>query len=120
MIQTTYEFYKTKFNGVIIPDELTFNSHQTKAAAYVDSLCTCKTNLRYEKIVEKCQMAICAVADVLYRQSENDKPQITSETVGNRSRSYAQSGMTDEQYEAEKRQEAETFLSCTGLMYRGL
>lgn len=120
MMQTTYEFYKTKFNGSIIPDELSFKPYQTKAAAYVDSLCTCKENLQYEKIIEKVQMAICAVADVLYKQSENGKPQIVSETVGNRSRSYSTNGKTLKEYETEKRQEAEMFLSSTGLMYRGL
>lgn len=120
MTNTEYEFYKMQYNGIVIPDEQTFKAAVIEAAAYVDTLVTNKAVLGFGNNKTKYQYAVCAVAEEIYKQAENDKQQKQSESVGNHSVSYSQVSKTMEEYERAKYNRAAVFLSGTGLMYRGL
>ena len=64
--------------------------------------------------------ATCAVAEVIYNQANDDTPVVTSESVGNHSKSYTKKMVSTADREAEKAKKARLYLSRTGLLYRGL
>ena len=66
-------------------------------------------------------MAVCAVADVCYKQAQDDVANVvSSESVGNHSVTYAVSKASYKQRELEKYSKAKTYLRGTGLLYGGL
>jgi hypothetical protein len=73
-----------------------------------------------EMVQKKVKMAVCAVAESCYKQMTDDTPAVSSESVGNHSKSYAvvNKGFAERQHE--KLVNAKTYLHGTGLMYGGL
>lgn len=120
MTITDYEFYTMQFNGIVIPTEQAFKATVIKATAYVDTLVTNKTALQYGENEKKYRYAVCAVADEIYKQAENDKQQKVSETVGDRSVSYINKSKSDAEFSNAKYNAAADFLTGSGLMYRGI
>lgn len=114
MIHTDYNFYKEIFKGAVIPDEATFNSSVNEAIAYIDRFTRGKCN-NLASIPDGVNMAVCAVAEVIHKESNST---ITSESVGNHSRTYAVTTQADR--EREKIRKARIFLSRTGLLYGGM
>lgn len=81
-----FEFYQTAYQGNDIPDESTFRPLRERAE---------RTLRRYEAIYtvrapQKCAkaMAVCAMADALYRFTEDQGGKVSSATVDNVSTSY--------------------------------
>ena len=114
MIQTDYNFYKETFKGVVIPDETAFNSSVNEAIAYIDRM----TRGKCEKLASipiGVDMAVCAVAEIIYNES---KSTVTSESVGNHSKTYAVTSQADR--EREKIRKARVYLARTGLLYGGM
>ena len=114
MIHTDYTFYKAIFKGTVIPDETAFNSSVNEAIAYIDRLTRGKCNALVSVPDEVC-MAVCAVTEIIYTGSNQA---VTSESVGNHSKTYAVISQADR--EREKLRKARTFLARTGLLYGGM
>ena len=74
-----------------------------------------------EDVLYKVQLAQCAIADVCYKQArDEDTNVVSSETVGNHSKSYAVTRVDYRQREREKYSKAKIYLHGTGLLYGGL
>ena len=111
-----YKFYVETYAGSIIPNVTEFKRVLREANAFVDTLVLCRDNLIHRQIEEKYKSAVCAVAEVLYRQ--NSDRQVQSESVGNHSVSFKVKTQSD--YESEMRRKAMLYLSGTGLCYGGI
>ena len=117
-----YSFYTTEYKGSLIP-ETAFAGVERAASAYIDYLTHNRIVLADlpDKVQEKVKMAVCAVAETCYKQlTDEDSTTVSSESVGNHSKSYAvvKKGFDDRQ--REKLANAKTYLHGTGLMYGGL
>ena len=116
MAKVTYEWYADKFPGGIIPDYISFAAQLTEAEAFVDRI----TGGRIVEATDAVKNAICAVAEVIYKQAQDDAPKVSSESVGNHSKSYNTKTISTAEREAEKARKARLYLSGAGLLYRGL
>ena len=117
-----YNFYLTEYMGSFIPDTA-FTEQARSADAYIDYL----THNRIEMadlplaVQRKVKMAACAVADICYKQmTDEDSTTVSSESVGNHSKSYAVVKKSFADREREKFTKAKQYLHGTGLMYGGL
>ena len=116
-----YHFYKTEYFGSLIPENA-FAEQAMAATAYIDYL----THGRIlmvdlpEMVQNKVKMAVCAVAEICYKQMTDDTPAVSSETVGNHSKSYAVVHKDFAERQHEKLVSAKTYLHGTGLLYGGL
>ena len=117
-----YEFYKNDYKGSVIPDAPNYDRAAVEASAYLDYL----THYRISEdsadaVKEKVKLAQCAVADVCYKQAQDEVANVvSSESVGNHSVSYAVSKVSFKQRELEKYSKAKIYLHGTGLLYGGL
>lgn len=112
----TFTFYLDEFKGRIIPDPENFASAAVEAEAYI----TLVTRGRATEDVPAVRMATCAVAEVIYKQAHDDDAEVTSESVGNHSRSFSSKRKSAAEREQEKRRKALLYLSRSGLLYRGM
>ncbi|URN85154.1 hypothetical protein [Acetobacterium wieringae] len=108
MAYVDYTYYTGTYGGKISDSDFTRLS--LLASIYIDTI----TNNRIVETTEPVKMASCAVIDALKKQ---ETPEVASESSGKESRSYVQSGKTQDQklYAA-----AYPWLINTGLLYRGL
>lgn len=123
-----YDYYKEVFGGVAIPSDL-FKSHALRASREVDKITLYRIqnagNPNGYEVDGKVKNAVCAVADVLFKQDEADKltggGAISSETVKSHTVSFKT--QTAEERERQSKKEiqnaARDFLATTGLLYRG-
>lgn len=116
MAIVTYEWYADKFPNGIIPDYNSFVAQLTEAEAFVNRI----TSGRINEGTDAVKNAICAVAEVIYKQAQDDAPTVSSESVGNHSKSYTRKTVSTAEREAEKARKARLYLFGTGLLYRGL
>ena len=86
-----YKFYKDEYMGSLIP-ETAFAGIERAASAYIDYI----THNRIpasdlpESVMVKVKMSVCAVAEACYKQeSDEDSTTVSSESVGNHSKSFA-------------------------------
>ena len=119
---TDYNFYISEYIGSAIP-VTAFAALERAASAYIDHLTHNRIVMAElpETVQKKVKMAVCAVAEVCYKQlNDEDSSTVSSETVGNHSRSYAvvKKGFDERQHE--KLINAKTYLRGTGLLYGGL
>lgn len=116
-----YNFYLTEYMGSAIPDTA-FASVERAASAYIDYLTHNRIVMADlpENVQEKVKMAVCAVADVCYKQITDENPTVSSEAVGNHSKSYAVAKKSFDERQHEKLISAKTHLHGTGLLYGGL
>lgn len=115
MLNAEYEFYKGTYHGDKI-GEAEWPALSRDAAACLEELTLGRTagDLAPE-LLERCRMAMCAVAEELRDQREHAGGIIASESVGSWSRTYTQTGSpAQKQWAAARR-----WLVNTGLMYRG-
>ena len=112
----TYDWYSRTFPGGKIPDYNSFVSAVTEAEAYVDHI----TRGRITEVTDDVKKAVCAVAEVIYKQSQDDVPQKSGESVGNHSVSYTKQNKSLAEREAEKAMKARLYLARTGLLYGGM
>ena len=116
-----YGFYVTEYFGKHIPED-TFAAIERSASAYINYITHNRiSNDLPEWVMEKVKMAVCAVADVCYKQTnDEDSPTVSSEAVGNHSKSYAVINKGFDHRQHEKLVQAKTYLHGTGLLYGGL
>lgn len=116
-----YHFYSEEYKGSLIP-ETAFAGVEQAAGAYIDYLTHNRIAMGElpEKVQKKVKMAVCAVADTCYKQMSDETPAVSSETVGNHSKSYAVATKSFDDRQREKLAHAKTYLHGTGLMYGGL
>lgn len=117
-----YRFYTEDYKGGVIPvtaydamarDADSFLDYMTHNRLVMDDL--------PEKFQSKVKMAACAIAEVCYKQqSDDDSSTVSSEAVGNHSKTFSVVRKTFEQRESEKFNVAKRYLHGTGLMYGGL
>lgn len=117
-----YNFYTTEYMGSTIP-ETAFAGMERAASAYIDYLAHNRIVMADlpQAVQSKVKMAVCAVAETCYKQQmDEDSTTVSSEAVGNHSKTYAvvKRGFDDRQ--REKLAHAKTYLHGTGLMYGGL
>ena len=116
------EFYKNDYKGSVIPDAPNYDRAAVEASAYLDYITHYRISEDYpDAVKEKVKLAQCAVADVCYKQVQDEVANVvSSESVGNHSVSYAVSKVSFKQRELEKYTKAKTYLHGTGLLYGGL
>ena len=116
-----YDFYLNDYKGSVIPDAPNFDRVAVEASAYLDHITHNRIKDLAEDVMVKVKMAQCAIADVCYKQAQDDVANVvSSESVGNHSVSYAVSKVSFKQRELEKYSKAKVYLSGTGLLYGGL
>ena len=111
MAYADYNFYTNEYKGNVIPNYESFNSAILQASAYLDYIVR-----GYIEPTDKVKLAACAVADVIYKETETSN--IASESVGNHSRTYVTKSKQD--LDREKYKAANIYLWGTGLLYRGM
>lgn len=112
-----FTFYKNDFKGTLIGDETSFDRMAVEASFLLNEI----TLGRIREPVEKVKMAMCAVAEITHKEyTQNNEDQVASESVGPHSVSYIKKTKSAEEYAKEKTKAAKTYLSGTGLMYRGI
>lgn len=109
MAYVDYTYYTGDYGGKV--SESDFFRLSLLATIYIDAI---TSNRIGSDVTESVKMATCAVVDAL---KGNETMEIASESSGKESRSYVQSGKTQDQklYDA-----AYPWLIGTGLLYRGL
>lgn len=115
MLTAEYEFYKGTYHGDKI-GEAEWPALSRDAAACLEELTLGRTagDLAPE-LLERCRMALCAVAEEYKTEQEHAGGVVASETVGSWSRTYTQAGNPA----SRRRDAAWMWLGNTGLMYRG-
>ena len=117
-----YDFYLNDYKGSVIPDAPSYDRAAVEASVYIDYVthnATMDDELP-ESVMRKVKLAQCAVADVCYRQAQDDVANVvSSESVGNHSVTYATKA-SYRQRESEKYSKAKIYLHGTGLLYGGL
>lgn len=116
-----YHFYTTEYKGSLIP-ETAFAEQAREASVYLDYITHnhIPTIALPEAVLVKVKMAMCAVAEVCYKQITDETPTVSSESVGNHSKSYAVANKGFVERQHEKLVKAKTYLHGTGLLYGGL
>ena len=117
-----YNFYLTEYMGGLIP-ETAFAEQEREANAYIDFLTHNRIVMADlpEAVQTKIKMAACSVAEICYKQmTDEDSTTVSSEAVGNHSKSYAVVKRSFADREREKFTKAKQYLHGTGLMYGGL
>ena len=106
MLTAGYEFYRGTYHG----DKITAAEWPVlsrDAAACLEELTLGRTAADLApELLERCQMALCAVAEEYKAEREEGAGVVASESVGSWSRTYAQTA-------------AWMWLGNTGLLYRG-
>lgn len=118
IIYADYNFYKETYKGNIVPNEETFDRLVIGASGYIREIT--HNNVDKNNVIDEVKYATCSVADVLYKQETIDNNDISSESVGNHSRSFGSAKKSDREREIEKYKSAKIYLSYTGLLYGGL
>ncbi len=116
-----YNFYLMEYMGSTIPDTA-FAEAERAASAFVDYITHHRIVMADlpEMVQNRVKMAVCAVADVCYKQVTDEAPAVSSESVGNHSKSYAVAKKGFDERQHEKLVNAKTYLHGTGLLYGGL
>jgi len=112
----TYAYYTETYKGGSIP-ETAFDRYARDAEQDVNLITFGRIHKRslQPDTLELVKMAICAVADVRYK--DDTQREVSSETIGKMSRSYAKKSKT---LDRQKLDAARMYLYDTGLLYRGL
>ena len=115
LLTAGYEFYRGTYHG----DKITAAEWPVlsrDAAACLEELTLGRTAADLApELLERCQMALCAVAEEYKAEREEGAGVVASESVGSWSRTYAQTASP-----AQKRRDAAwMWLGNTGLLYRG-
>lgn len=119
---TTFEFYTNTFCGTTLNKD-NFTKFCIQACAHID--CLTYDRLTSCNIVEdNVQMAVCAVAEVMFRRSEylsKHQTGIKSESVDGYSASFADADTLNKSFEEEKMRAASSYLPRSSpLRYSGV
>lgn len=116
MAYVTFEYYQDVYHGKQFSNTVDFEAVQCEAEAYVDRL----TMGRITEPSEPVKKAVCAVMEVIAKQEQDEVATVSSETVGNHSKTFQTVKRSAAEREAEKYRKASLYLARTGLLYRGL
>ena len=117
-----YDFYLDKYMGSAIPEDV-YSAVVRAAEAYINYIThnRIKEDDLPEWVMERVKMAVCAVADICYKQEhDDDSTTVASESVGNHSKTFAVVKRGFAEREFEKLTKAKQYLHGTGLLYGGL
>lgn len=109
-----YTYYSGTYKGTM-PEE-DFNRLSRQASAYIDQVTFGRAAGSHSLPIEtRIKDACCAVSDIMLKKEQGGE--LTSQSVGSWSKSFASSGKTldQQQYDA-----AVMYLGITGLLYRGV
>lgn len=112
----TFDYYRATYKGTVITDQAAFDGVLVEAEAYINQI----TRGNIKEVSDAVRNATCAVAEIIWKQAQDETATVSSESVGNHSRSYTVTKKTTAEREGEKFRKAALFLSRTGLLYRGL
>ena len=116
-----YDFYLNDYKGSSIPNAPDYDRAAIDAGAYLDYITRGRIKDLAEEMMVKVKLAQCAIADVCYKQAQDDVANVvSSESVGNHSVTYSVSKASFKQRELEKYSKAKIYLRGTGLLYWGL
>ena len=116
-----YDFYLNDYKGSSIPNATDYARAAIEASAFLDYVTHNHIKDLTDSMMLKVKLAQCAIADVCYKQAQDDVANVvSSETVGNHSVSYAVTKVGYKQRELEKYSKAKIYLHGTGLLYGGL
>ena len=118
-----YDFYLNDYKGSSIPNATAYDRAAIEASVYLDYITHGRVDAEVltEAVMEKVKLAQCAIAEVCYKQAQDDVANVvSSESVGNHSVSYAVTKVSYKQRELEKYSKAKIYLRGTGLLYGGL
>lgn len=115
MLMVGYSFYTERYRGDRIQAQA-WPALSRDAAAWLDAVTFSRVDDSLDApTLDACRMAVCAAAEVFAR--ERDGGELTGETVGKWSRSYA----ADSRSRGRKLYDAASvWLANTGLLYRGV
>lgn len=116
MAYVTFEYYQDVYRGKLFSDTTSFEAVQCEAEAYIDRL----TMGRITEPNEPVKRAVCAVMEVIAKAEQDEAATVSSETVGNHSKTFQKVKRTAAEREAEKYRKASLYLARTGLLYRGM
>jgi hypothetical protein len=109
-----YSFYTDEYGGKAIPSS-DFTGYINRATYYINGVIA--VNIEDVEITEEVQkainMATCNIADLMY--AERNSINVTSESVGDWSRSYDNSGLSNRM-----RYTLSMYLRNTGLLFAGI
>lgn len=124
-----YNYYSKVYGGSSIP-ESSFDKYSTKSSSQINLFTS--NRITDDNITESIKNAVCGVAELIYNQEmlvnkiEDDSKEVASETVGPHSKSYvnksnlkSQRILTKEELNKECYRICYTYISNTGLMFRG-
>jgi hypothetical protein len=120
-----YEYYDETYLGTAIA-EADFPRLALRASAEIDRLTFERAGAVVEAdddeaVIDKIQMATCAIADDLQRSEDaGGQDNITSERTGNHSVSYGPKSSMSRSLEENVFESARLYLWNTGLMFKGL
>ena len=115
-----YDFYLSDYKGSVIPDAPNYDRAAVEASIYLDYITHNHIKDLTDDVMVKVKLAQCAVADVCYKQAQDDVANVvSSESVGNHSVTYA-ARASNKQRELEKYSKTKLYLHGTGLLYGGL
>lgn len=115
MLTVGLSFYTEQYGGTRIPAEA-WQDFSRDAAAYVDTITFGRiTDDLPVDTLERCRMAICAVAERDFQQSQGGE--VASESLGRWSQTYVTTGQSPSRRRYEC---ARVYLENTGLLYRGV
>lgn len=115
MLTVGYDFYKIVYQGDQIEAE-EWPALSRDAAACLEDLTLGRTACELpQDLLERCKMALCAIAEAYQAERRHEGGVLASESVGSWSRSYTQTGTPA----GRRRDAAWLWLGNTGLLYRG-
>lgn len=119
MIEVNYPFYRGKYAGTIIPDEMSFTQPLLKANIYLKQMLHEEVSTSEEKQVQLC---LCELADLIYQDSvakqEHGGREVQSENTDGYSVSYVSTDTSS--LEVRIYHVIDRYLSHTGLLYLGV
>lgn len=124
-----YNYYSKVYGGSSIP-ESSFDKYSIKSSSQINLFTS--NRITDDNITESIKNAVCEVAELIYNQEmlvnkiEDDSKEVSSETVGPHSKSYvnksnlkSQRILTKEELNKACYRICYTYISNTGLMFRG-
>lgn len=116
---TDYAYYTTTYLGTAITETL-FPAYALRASAVIDQLTFDRaTSVVDVAIIDKLEMATCAIAEELQKQDISGVDAIQSESVGGHSISYAKNSSAQMTNDQKLLRAAKLYLGSTDLLFKG-
>jgi hypothetical protein len=116
---TDYAYYTTTYLGTAITATL-FPAYALRASAVIDQLTFDRAASVVDvAIIDKLEMATCAIAEELQKQDITGVDAIQSESVGGHSLSYAKNSTAQMTNDQKLLKVAKLYLGSTDLLFKG-